>query len=342
MKRHHNTLYVTTQGAYVATEGQTAIVKVERETRLRVPLHRLEGIVCFGTVSCSPALMARCAEAGVGISFLTERGRFLARVEGPVSGNVLLRREQFRRADDPDGSREVARAIVAAKIVNSRTVVQRALRDHHREEESPLRGAANSLAHCVRRVETAESLDQVRGIEGDAARIYFDVFGHLIVRAKEEFPFNGRNRRPPTDRVNALLSFVYTILMHDVASALETVGLDPQVGFLHRDRPGRSGLALDLMEELRAPIADRLGLSLINRGQVRPKGFDISETGAVWMDDETRKTVLVAYQERKQTEIVHPFLREKTTMGMVPHLQAMLLARFLRGDLDAYAPFISK
>jgi CRISPR-associated protein Cas1 len=341
LKRHLNTLYVTTQGAYLATKGQTVVVRVEKETRLRVPLLRLDGIVCFGTVSCSPELMARSAEAGVGISFLTERGRFLARVEGPVSGNVLLRREQFRRADDPEGSTDIARALVTAKIANSRTVLQRAVRDH-KSTAAPLNAATEALAQTARRLQSAGSLEEIRGIEGEAARAYFDVFEHLIVRDKGSFPFRGRNRRPPTDRVNALLGFIYTLLMHDVSSALSGVGLDHQVGFLHRDRPGRSSLALDIMEELRAPLADRLMLSLINRGQVRPSGFDTMETGAVWMDDDTRKAVLVAYQERKTTELVHPFLQEKTTVGMIAHIQAMLLARFLRGDLDGYPAFITK
>jgi CRISPR-associated protein Cas1 len=342
MKRHNNTLYVTTQGAYLAAEGETVVVRVEKEDRLRVPLHMLEGVVCFGRVSCSPELMGRCAERGIGISHLTERGRFQARVVGPVSGNVLLRREQYRRADDEQSSAKLARSFVVAKLANARLVLLRAARDHPDADGAPnLRRAAANISQIVRDVDTAGTLDAVRGAEGDAGRVYFGVFDHLIVAQKDGFSFHGRSRRPPLDRVNALLSFVYTLVTHDASSALEAVGLDPQVGFLHRDRPGRPSLALDLVEELRAYLADRLVLSLINRRQVNPRGFDFSETGGVWMSDETRKTVLVAYQERKQEELTHPFLGERTTVGMLVHFQSILLSRYLRGDLDAYPPFIS-
>jgi len=287
--------------------------------------------------------MGRCAERGIGISFLTERGRFLARVQGPVSGNVLLRREQYRRADVPARVAELARSFVAAKIANCRRVLQRALRDHR--EKAPTRQLAAAVGALARRLadlDTATSVNSVRGIEGDAAQIYFGVFPHLLVGADDGFSFEKRSRRPPTDRVNALLSFVYTLLVHDAASALEAVGLDPQVGFLHRDRPGRPGLALDIMEEFRPVLADRFVLSLINRKQLHSAGFERRETGGVYMSDATRKTVLVAYQERKQEEITHPFLREKTTVGMLVHLQALLLARHLRGDLDGYPPFFWK
>lgn len=343
MKRHQNTLYVTTQGAYLAAEGETVVVRVEQEARLQVPLHMLEGIVCFGRVSCSPPLMGLCAERGVGISFLSEHGRFLARVQGPVSGNVLLRREQYRRADDPQCSARLARAFVLAKVANSRTVLMRALRDHPEADGSAeLKRASYLLAQDLGELESQLDLNKVRGVEGEAAKTYFDVFEHLIVAQKEDFRFSGRSRRPPMDKVNALLSFVYVLLTNDAVSALESVGLDPQVGFLHRDRPGRPGLALDLVEEFRPFLADRLVLSLINRRQVQGKGFNERETGGVVMDDDTRKTVLVAYQERKREEITHPFLEEKTTVGMLVHLQALLLARHLRGDLDGYPAFIWK
>jgi len=332
---------VTTQGAYLAAEGETVVVRVEQENRLQVPVHMLEGIVCFGRVSCSPPLMGLCAERGVGISFLTENGRFLARVQGPVSGNVLLRREQYRRADDPVSSARLAKSFVLAKTANCRTVLMRSLRDHPdacgREE---VRKASSLLEEDLLSLQKEVPLETVRGIEGDAAKTYFEVFDHLIVSQKEDFRFNGRSRRPPMDRVNALLSFVYVLVTHDAASALEAVGLDPQVGFLHRDRPGRPGLALDLVEEFRPFLADRLVLSLINRKQVQGKGFVQRETGGVVMDENTRKTVLVAYQERKKEEITHPFLQEKTTVGMLVHLQALLLARYLRGDLDGYPAFI--
>jgi CRISP-associated protein Cas1 len=343
MKKHLNTLFVTTQGAYLAKEGETIVVKVDREVRLRLPVHTIGGIVCFGNVSCSPFLMGFCAENGVGISFLSEHGRFLARVQGPVSGNVLLRREQYRRADDQKASADVARSVLTGKIANSRTVLQRALRDHADKMAADRVGlAVKRLNNYLETLNEDQPLDALRGCEGDAAHIYFGVFDHLIVAQKEAFSFQERNRRPPLDSVNALLSFIYTLLVHDIRSALETVGLDPAVGFLHRDRPGRPSLALDLMEEFRPFLADRLALSLINLRQVQEKGFDKTESGAVLMTDDTRKTLLVAYQERKQEEIQHPFLDEKVTIGLLFHTQALLMARYLRGDLDGYPPFIWK
>ena len=343
MKRHLNTLYVTTQGAYLFKEGETVAVKVADETRLQLPLHTLDGIVCFGRVSCSPYLMGACADRDVAISFLTENGRFLARVQGPVAGNVLLRREQYRRADDDSASAAVTCALLTGKLANSRTVLQRALRDHRDKiAAEPVEKAAEHLAALLKGLDPKVPLNVLRGVEGDAARTYFGVFDHLITAGKEAFRFEGRNRRPPLDKVNCLLSFVYTLLMHDVRSALECVGLDTAVGFLHRDRPGRPGLALDLMEEFRSYIADRLTLSLINLGQVAARGFSSLDTGAVLMDDDTRKKVLVAYQKRKQDEILHPFLNERMPVGLLFHTQALLMARFLRGDLDGYPPFVWK
>jgi CRISPR-associated protein Cas1 len=345
MKKLLNTLYVTTQGAYLARDNETVSVRVEQETKLRVPIHTLGGVVCFGRVSMSPPLMELCAENQVAVSFLSERGKFWARVEGPVSGNVLLRREQYRRADDPTATAEISKSFVCAKIANCRAVLQRAIRDRNPSEDhetEPLNRAVNRLARLLERIQPSASVDEVRGFEGEAAGIYFDVFDRLIVSQKEEFRFNGRNRRPPRDNINALLSFHYTLLAHDVTSALETNGLDPAVGFLHRDRPGRPGLALDLMEELRPYLADRLVLSLVNRRQVQGKGFSVTESGAVQMDDATRKEVLVNYQNRKQDEITHPFLNEKIPIGLLPHVQALLLARHLRGDLDGYPPFLWK
>jgi CRISPR-associated protein Cas1 len=343
MKKHLNTLFVTTQGTYLAKEGETVVVKVNQEVRLRVPVHTIGGIVCFGNVSCSPFLMGFCGENGVGLSFLTEHGRFLARVQGPVSGNVLLRREQYRKADDLEYSAQMAKAFVTGKIANCHTVLQRALRDHSQKmDEDALSRSIADLSRTLASLDLNHSLDAMRGLEGDAAHTYFSVFDHLIVAQKESFNFQERNRRPPLDNVNCLLSFIYTLLMHDCRSALESVGLDPAVGFLHRDRPGRPSLALDMMEELRPFLADRLTLSLINLRQVQDKGFNKTEAGAVMMNDETRKTLLVAYQERKQEEIQHPFLDEKVTIGLLFHVQALLLARCLRGDLDGYPPFIWK
>lgn len=343
MKKHLNTLFVTTQGAYLAKDGETVAVKVDQEVRLRIPIHTIGGIVCFGNVSASPFLMGFCAKNNVGISFLTEYGRFLARVQGPVSGNVLLRREQYRKADDPVFSAEVAKAVITGKIANCRTILQRALRDHSDKIDTQMiERASGHLYHHLEMLQNEVPLDILRGHEGDAAHAYFDVFNQLIVSQKQDFIFNERNRRPPLDNVNCLLSFIYTLIMHDVRSALECVGLDPAVGFLHRDRPGRPGLALDLMEEFRPFIADRLALSLINLRKVQAKGFQKSDSGAVTMTDETRKTVLVSYQERKQKEIFHPFIEEKITIGILFHVQALLLARFLRGDLDGYPPFLWK
>ena len=343
MKKHLNTLFVTTQGAYLAKEGETVVVRVEREIRLRVPIHTIGGIVCFGNITCSPFLMGFCAERDVAVSFLTEQGRFLARVQGPVSGNVLLRREQYRRADDMNVSAQMAKTVLTGKLANCRTVLQRSLRDHpDKLNTDEVRMAAKQISNSLNRLQSDLPLNVARGIEGEAAHTYFSVFDHLIISQKEDFVFRERNRRPPLDRVNCLLSFLYTLVLHDVRSALESVGLDPAVGFLHRDRPGRPGLALDIMEEFRPFLADRLTLSLININQVRAKGFKEMESGAVLMDDETRKTVLVAYQKRKQDEILHPFLEEKVTIGLLFHMQALLLARCLRGDLDAYPTFIWK
>jgi CRISPR-associated protein Cas1 len=343
MKKHLNTLFVTTQGAYLSKEGETVVVKVDGEIKLRVPVHTIAGIVCFGNVSCSPYLMGFCAENDVAISFLSEHGRFLAKVQGPVSGNVLLRREQYRRADDLRFSAGVAKSILTGKITNSRAVLQRVLRDHaDKIDEQEVRAAVARLSHLLDFFDKEQSLDELRGIEGDAAHVYFNVFDHLIIAQKETFHFDERNRRPPLDNVNCLLSFTYTLLMHDIRSALESVGLDPAVGFLHRDRPGRPGLALDLMEEFRPFIADRMVLSMINLQQIQDKGFKKMDSGAVIMDDDARKTLLVAYQERKQEEITHPFLNEKIMIGMLFHIQSMLMARYLRGDLDGYPPFIWK
>jgi CRISP-associated protein Cas1 len=340
VKKLLNTLYVTTQGSYLAREGETVVVRHEQENRLRVPIHALAGIVCFGQVSCSPPLMGLCAEKNVALSFLTEHGRFLARVQGPVNGNVLLRREQYRKSDEEQAAASIARAAVMAKVANCRTVVLRGARERtDGDGVGALDKAAVRLARVLTSLEKASTVDGVRGFEGEAASVYFGVFDHLITASKEAFFFRERNRRPPLDNINALLSFLYTLLVHDIEGALEAVGLDPAVGFLHRDRPGRPGLALDLMEELRPVLADRLTLSLVNRRQVQMDGFRRTESGAVVMDDPTRKEVLVAWQKRKQEEIQHPFLGERIELGLLPHVQALLLARYIRGDLDGYPAY---
>jgi CRISPR-associated protein Cas1 len=340
LKKLLNTLYITTQGAYLSREGETVLVRYEQETRLRVPIHTLAGIVCFGQVSCSPPLMGLCAENNVAVSFLSMHGRFLARVQGPVNGNVLLRREQYRKSDEEQAAASIAKAAVMAKVANCRTVLLRGARERaDNDGVTALNESAGRLARVLTSLERANTVDAVRGFEGEGASVYFSVFDHLITASKEDFFFRDRNRRPPLDNINALLSFLYTLLVHDIEGALEAVGLDPAVGFLHRDRPGRPGLALDLMEELRPVLADRLTLSLVNRRQVQKDGFRRTESGAVEMDDATRKEVLVAWQKRKQEEIQHPFLGERIEFGLLPHVQALLLARHIRGDLDGYPAY---
>jgi len=343
VKQLLNTLFVTTQGSYLSRKGDTVLVRVENEEKLRVPIHTLGSIICFGQVSCSPFLMGLCGERNVTLSFLTENGRFLARVHGPVRGNVLLRREQYRQADDLHLSANVAKSIVTAKIANCRNVLLRATRDRPDNENNlQLTRASSLLGNLIYELDHNLTLEIIRGKEGEAAKTYFDVFDHLITANKNDFFLKDRNKRPPLDNMNALLSFLYTILVHDIESALESVGLDPAVGFLHRDRPGRASLALDLIEEFRPYLADRLALSLVNRQQIKPDGFKKTETGAVIMDDETRKSVLIAWQKRKQEKITHPFLNEKVQIGLLPYIQALLLARYLRGDLKGYPPFLSR
>jgi CRISPR-associated protein Cas1 len=348
MRKLLNTLYVGTQGAYLHLEGETVVIEADDENGVRkevlqLPIHLLESIVCFGNVLCSPFLLGFCAEKSVAVSFMTEYGKFLASVRGETSGNVLLRRAQYRMADDERASRDIAANEVSGKLANCRVVLNRVLRDHGEKIDSgAVRAAASAIAQMIDQIPRMKTVNEVRGIEGQGAALYFSVFNHLILDQKSDFVFNERNRRPPLDEVNALLSFIYALLAHDVRSAIETVGLDPQVGFLHRDRPGRAGLALDLMEEFRPVIADRLVLSLINRRQVTKKGFTRQASGAVRMDDETRKTVLTEYRNRKLEEIYHPYIEEKVKIGLLFFIQANLMARFIRGDLDGYPPFFWK
>jgi CRISPR-associated protein Cas1 len=336
-----NSLYVTSQGAYLFKDRETVCIKIDDEIKMRLPIHTLGSIICFGQVSCSPFLLGHCAENDVSVSFLTTNGRFLARVQGEVSGNVLLRREQYRLADNELSSAKIASMMITGKVANSRHVLKRAARDHGGKIDSePIKRAAETFASYLRRLPSESTIDGVRGIEGIVSGNYFKMFDQLILVNKDDFIFTVRSRRPPLDNVNCLLSFVYTLLYHDARSSLESVGLDPAVGFLHRDRPGRLSLALDLMEEFRPVIADRLVLSLINLKQVNAKGFIKSDSGAVTMDEDTRKTVLGAYQKKKQEEIIHPFINEKIPFGMLLFSQAQLLSRYIRGDLEAYPPFI--
>lgn len=346
MRRHVNTLYVTTQGAWLNKDGENVVVSVDNAERGRVPLHTIGGIVGFGRVLVSPPLLGACAEAGITVNHMTEEGRFLARVEGPVSGNVLLRRTQYRWADEPGRRDAIMKSIVAGKVLNQRTVLARALRDHGEgmadADREAVSAAVDRLANIVRRLERPLDGDKLRGCEGEAGQVYFSVFDHLVRGDKPTFSFKGRSRRPPMDAANALLSFVYALLTNDARGALEAVGLDPAVGYLHADRPGRPSLALDLIEEFRPFFADRLVLSLINRRQLTPKDFRTLDNGATLLTDEGRKCVLVAFQERKRDEIKHPFLDETVTVGLSWFIQAQLLARHLRGDLDAYPPFVWK
>lgn len=340
MKKHLNTLFVLTQGAYLKKEGQAIVVRIEKTDRLRLPMINIAAIVCFGRVSCSPYLLGACAQRGIAISFMTEHGRFLAAVNGFTPGNVLLRREQYRRADSPEATATIARACIVGKLANYRTVLRRANRDQQKSESTDrIERMANRIDLKLKTLQSGLGLDQLRGAEGDATADYFSVFNELITSQKERFSFTSRSRRPPLDPVNAMLSFLYSMLTNDMRSACESVGLDAAVGFLHRDRPGRPGLALDLMEELRPVLVDRVVLSVINRQQVNVAGFIKEPGGGIRMDDATRKELVGAYQKRKSEEITHPFLQEKMTLGLVPLIQARLMARFLRGDSDAYPPF---
>jgi len=336
-----NVLYVTTSGSYLSRDGENIVVLVDQAEKFRMPIHNIEGIVCFNYMGASPALLALCCERNVKVSFLTENGRFMARITGGVSGNVRLRRQQYRLADNDKFAVQISKNFIVGKINNSRSVLMRFLRDHGDIETSVhVEKASKMMAHNGLSLGSCENADSIRGVEGDAAREYYGVFDHLITEQKEHFKFIGRSRRPPRDLMNALLSFLYSILAHDCEAALETVGLDPQVGFLHCDRPGRAGLALDLMEELRPYLVDRIALTLVNNRQLDHGGFKIKETGGVIMDDDTRKAVITAWQKRKQEEITHPFLNEKIKIGLIPYVQALLLARHLRGDLEAYPPFL--
>lgn len=344
MRKQLNTLYAMTEGAWLRKDGANVVMEVEQQERARIPVHMLEGLVCFGRIGLSPQLLGYCMTEGITVTYLSPNGRFLARVEGPVSGNVLLRRAQYRRSDDADGAATIVRHLLAGKIHNQRAVLARGWRDRGARlpDAVAFRHALKRLKRIPQRLLQEHDIDVLRGLEGEAAQAYFSVFDQLIAIDAPTLRFSGRSRRPPLDPFNALLSFLYTLLTHDCRSALETVGLDPAVGYLHRDRPGRPSLALDLAEEFRPLLGERLALSLINRKQLGVRDFRSMDNGAVVLSDDARKTVLVAYQERKREEVMHPFLGEKVPIGLLPCLQAQLLARHLRGDLDGYPPFLWK
>lgn len=340
MKKLANVLYITTPEAYLSLEGETVVIKKDGNKSMRLPLHNLENIVCFSYPGVSPALMGACADRNIGLCFLKPNGRFLARVTGREQGNVLLRKKQYAVSEVNEARVPIAASFLLGKIANCRTVIERARRDHALLVDVQALGNVSAwLKETLNAVRDCKTTAELMGFEGSAAKVYFGVFDQLILQQRDDFFFKERTRRPPLDNMNSLLSYFYTLLTYEATSALEVVGLDPYVGFLHRDRPGRPSLALDLMEELRPVFADRLALSLVNRKQIKGKGFTQKESGGVLMDDDTRKQVLTAWQERKKEEITHPYLKERIPFGLIPHVQAILLARYLRGDLDAYPPF---
>lgn len=337
MKRLLNTLFIMTPGTYLAKDGECILVKVEGKKSRKIPIGALEGVICFGQVSYSPFLLGHCAKNGVVLTHLTEYGRYLARMEGERRGNVFVRHTQSLMADNPEQSGKLAHWFVFGKIYNSRVVLLRGAREvSEAKKREQLRRGAERLGEMLNTLAKTTVLNEIRGVEGQAARIYWELFPCLLAPPKSDLMFNGRSRRPPLDQVNAMLSFLYTVLAHDIRSALEAAGLDPYIGFLHVLRPGRPGLALDMMEEFRAVLVDRVVISMINRGQVNASGFAIQESGAVVMSETTRKDLLAAWQKRKKEEKIHPYLEEKSPIGLFPHTQALLLNRFFRNDLDGY------
>lgn len=343
MRKLLNTLYVMTEDAWLSLDGANVVIKAEERELGRFPLHGLEGIVCFSYRGASPALMGACAEHGIDLSFFRPSGRFLARVSGGVKGNVLLRKTQYRVSEDAAAALDVGKSMLVGKLYNARWVLERATRDHALSVDcEKLKAASSMLREAIPRIESAGTADSLRGIEGDAAAEYFGVFNELILNSDQAFAFHGRSRRPPLDCTNAMLSFAYALLANQCAAALESVGLDPFVGFVHTDRPGRESLALDLMEELRPAFADRFVLSCINNRVVNAQMFDQTDSGAVLLNETGRRASLKAWQERKKDVLTHPFLKEKMPWGLAPFVQALLLARFLRGDLDACPPFLWK
>ena len=343
MKKLLNTLFVTSENSYLSLDGENIVVLDSEKEVGRLPLHNLEGIVSFGYRGTSPALMGACADRNISLCYLTPQGKFLARVTGKVKGNVILREQQYASSQNEEKSLDIAKNCIIGKVYNARWVLERATRDHGMQiNVEKVKSASDNLKNSIELIQMCKSKEQLRGFEGEAASVYFGVFDELILQQKKDFVFQGRNKRPPLDNVNALLSFVYTLLTNTITSALETVGLDPCVGYLHTERPGRASLSLDLIEELRAVLADRFVLSLINKKIISGKNFDKKENGAVLMDDELRRTVLTEWQNKKKETLTHPYLKEKVEWGMVPYVQAMLLARYLRGDLDGYPVFLWK
>lgn len=340
MRKLLNTLYITTPESYLSKDGENVVVSVKQQEIFRISVLNIEAIVTFGYMGASPGLMKLCADNGISLTFLSPHGQFISRIQGPVHGNVLLRKAQYAISDDEIASTGIAKICIAGKVQNYRSVLRRYERDYGANNE--IENAIAEMDRSKLRILQADAKDTIRGLEGDAATCYFSVFQHLIINQKEDFPFNGRNRRPPKDAVNAMLSLAYTLLGNEITSALESVGLDPYVGFLHALRPGRASLALDMMEELRAYMGDRFVLSLINRKQISASDFLYQGEKGVVLTENGRKTFLTAWQNRKKETITHPFLQEKMSIGLIPYSQAMLMARCIRGDLDSYPVFIVK
>ena len=343
MRKLLNSLYITSPNSYLTRDGENLLVLMPDNNKFRIPIHNIEDVICFGYQGASPAAMNFCAERGVGLSFHNEHGKFLARVSGPIKGNVLLRKEQYRIFDSSDMSLKLAINCIRAKISNTIVVLQRAIRDHSKKVNvNKIKIVISDLKKINSEILNVNNLDSLRGVEGYAARLYFGVADELILNQKKDFFIKTRNKRPPTDNFNTILSFLYTILAHNMQSALESVGLDPYIGFMHQIRPGRPALALDMMEELRSILVDRTSFSLVNRDQINKKGFIVKENGSVLMEDDTRKIVLAAWHDKKQIEIKHPFLNEKIPLGLLPYVQALLLARYIRGDMEIYPNYLSK
>lgn len=343
MRPLKNTLFVQTQGAWLNKQGENVVMNIDYEVKGRVPIHKLDAIVCFGQISISPALMAHCTDNGITITHLNQYGKFQARIEGAVSGNVLLRREQYRMSEDSERTQLICHSIILGKVHNQRQVIRRYLRDYKQQLDAQvieqLENAQVRLGNGLNKILTTQTLPDLLGREGEMAATYFSVFPQFIRNA--DFHFPKRTRNPPTDMVNALLSFTYTLMTHDCRSALETVGLDPACGFFHQLRPGRPSLALDLVEEFR-PMVDRFVLSLINKKQLGKSDFKTEPNGAVWLKDNARQTFFKAWHDRKQQTIYHEWFEETVPFGLLPHLQATILARHVRGDIDAYIPFLWK
>ena len=343
MKKLLNTLYVTSEKSYLSLDGENVVVVDDKKEIGRIPLHNLEGIISFGYRGTSPALMGACADRNISLCYLTPQGKFLARISGKIKGNIVLRHRQYKSSDDEAISMEIARNCILGKVYNARGVLERGLRDHKFQiNAEKVKKASDNLKNSINYIQNSQTKGELRGYEGEAASVYFGVFDELILQQKKEFSFQGRNKRPPKDNVNAMLSFVYTLLANNVVSALESVGLDPYVGYLHTERSGRASLALDLIEELRAVFADRFVLSLINKKIISGKSFIKKENGAVLMNDDLRKKLLIEWQNKKKEIITHPYLKEKVEWEMIPYVQALLLARYLRGDLDSYPVFLWK